>query len=300
MNIHNEITVQAPADELFAFLSDVERVGPCLPGASIEGRDGDDYAGRMKVKVGPINATYQGKLRFVELDKEARRAVMRARADEVNGQGNAEASITTEVEEAGEDSVIRMDTDLQMRGKVAQFGRGAMEKISQRMFEEFARNIERQFDGNGTDAQAGGDEEADEAAPAAAGREGGGDDREAGDETGRRGEGGGGGGPRGGGRRRSRRPAREARAGRRVAGGLRRRCVAGRPRHLRRSDARQGGAGRGGRGARLRLRRPARAAARVAGHGAADGAPAVTDLPDTIAAAREAGLGPVELTEACL
>jgi carbon monoxide dehydrogenase subunit G len=187
MKIHNEISVHAPADELFGFLSDVERVGPCLPGASIEGRDGDDYAGRMKVKVGPINATYQGKLRFVELDKEARRAVMRARADEVNGQGNAEASITTEVEEAGEDSVIRMDTDLQMRGKVAQFGRGAMEKISQRMFEEFARNIERQFDGNGTDAQAGGDEEADEAAPAAAGREGGGDDREAGDETGRRG-----------------------------------------------------------------------------------------------------------------
>jgi len=160
MKIHNEISVHAPADELFGFLSDVERVGPCLPGASIEGRDGDDYAGRMKVKVGPINATYQGKLRFVELDKDKRRAVMRARADEVNGQGNAEASITTEVEEAGEDSVIRMDTDLQMRGKVAQFGRGAMEKISQRMFEEFARNIERQFDGNGADAQAGGDEEA--------------------------------------------------------------------------------------------------------------------------------------------
>ncbi len=168
MKIHNEISVHAPADELFGFLSDVERVGPCLPGASIEGRDGDDYAGRMKVKVGPINATYQGKLRFVELDKDKRRAVMRARADEVNGQGNAEASITTEVEEAGEDSVIRMDTDLQMRGKVAQFGRGAMEKISQRMFEEFARNIERQFDGNGADAQAGGEEARGDEASAAA------------------------------------------------------------------------------------------------------------------------------------
>ena len=100
MRIHNEITLQAPADELFEFLSDVERVGPCLPGATIEGKDGEDYAGRMKVKVGPINATYQGKLRFLELDKDARRAVMRARAEEVNGQGNAEASITTEVEDA--------------------------------------------------------------------------------------------------------------------------------------------------------------------------------------------------------
>jgi uncharacterized protein len=149
MNIHNEITVQAPADELFAFLSDVERVAPCLPGATIEGKDGDDYAGRMKVKVGPINATYAGKMRFVELDQDARRAVMRARADEVNGQGNAEAKITTEVEASGEESVIRMDTDLQMRGKVAQFGRGAMEKISQRMFQEFAKNIEQQFSGDG-------------------------------------------------------------------------------------------------------------------------------------------------------
>src|SRR3712207_6181060 len=146
MRIHNEISLHAPADELFAFLSDVERVGPCVPGASIEGRDGEDYAGSMKVKVGPINATYQGKLRFVELDKEARRAVMRARAEEVNGQGNADASITTEVEDAGDESVIRMDTDLQMRGNVAQFGRGAMEKISQRMFEEFARNIEGRFE----------------------------------------------------------------------------------------------------------------------------------------------------------
>jgi carbon monoxide dehydrogenase subunit G len=152
VKIHNEISLRAPADELFAFLSDVERVGPCLPGATIDGREGDDYTGRMKVKVGPINATYQGKLRFVELDKEARRAVMRARADEVNGQGNAEASITTEVEDTGGESVIRMDTDLQMRGKVAQFGRGAMEKISQRMFEDFARNIEQQFQGNGTAA----------------------------------------------------------------------------------------------------------------------------------------------------
>jgi carbon monoxide dehydrogenase subunit G len=148
VRIHNEITVAAPADELFAFLSDVERVAPCLPGAAVEGRDGDDYAGRMKVKVGPINATYAGKLRFVELDRDARRAVMRARAEEVNGQGNAEAHITTQVEGDGDESTIRMDTDLQMRGKVAQFGRGAMEKISQRMFEQFARNIEQAVAGD--------------------------------------------------------------------------------------------------------------------------------------------------------
>src|SRR5919205_1132076 len=150
MRFQNEIEVAAPPDELFAFVSDVERVAPCLPGAAIEGRDGEDYQGSMKVKVGPITGTYKGRMRFLERDEQARRAVMSARAAEVNGQGNAEAKITTEIDEAGEGtSRIRMDTDLQMRGRVAQFGRGAMEKISQRMFDEFARNLEREMSGGG-------------------------------------------------------------------------------------------------------------------------------------------------------
>ncbi len=148
MRFQNEIEVAAPPDELFAFVSDVERVAPCLPGAAIDGRDGDEYQGTMKVKVGPITGTYKGKMRFVERDEEARRAVMSARAAEVNGQGDAEATITTQIEEAGEGSSrIRMDTDLQIRGRVAQFGRGAMEKISQRMFDEFARNLEQEMTG---------------------------------------------------------------------------------------------------------------------------------------------------------
>jgi carbon monoxide dehydrogenase subunit G len=148
MRFQNEIEVAAPPDELFAFVSDVERVAPCLPGAAIDGRDGDEYQGSMKVKVGPITGTYKGKMRFVERDEDARRAVMSARAAEVNGQGDAEATITTQIEEAGEGSSrIRMDTDLQIRGRVAQFGRGAMEKISQRMFDEFARNLEQEMTG---------------------------------------------------------------------------------------------------------------------------------------------------------
>ena len=164
MRIQNEVKVSAPPDELFEFVSDVERVAPMLPGATIEGRDGDDYAGTMKVKVGPINATYKGKMTFLELDREARRAVMKARADEVSGQGNAEARIVTEVTGSNGGSTIRMDTDLQMRGRVAQFGRGAMEKISQRMFDQFARNIEQQFAGDGGAAAPG--PTADAGAPA--------------------------------------------------------------------------------------------------------------------------------------
>src|SRR4051794_30355666 len=150
MKFSNEIEVAQPPKELFAFLTDVERVAPCLPGASIDGREGDDYTGSMKVKVGPITGTYKGKMRFLEQDEDALRAVMSARAAEVNGQGDAEAKITTKIEEAGDSaSRIVMETDLQMRGRVAQFGRGAMEKISQRMFDEFARNLEREMSGGG-------------------------------------------------------------------------------------------------------------------------------------------------------
>lgn len=155
MRFENEIKVDQPPAQLFAFLTDVERVAPCLPGASIDGRDGDDYTGSMKVKVGPITGTYKGTMRFLEQDEDALRAVMSARAAEVDGQGHAEAKITTRIEGAGDDaSVVRMETDLQMRGRVAQFGRGAMERISQRMFDEFARNLEREMAGGGNAADA--------------------------------------------------------------------------------------------------------------------------------------------------
>src|SRR5215210_5660644 len=170
MRFQNEIEVAAPPDELFAFVSDVERVAPCLPGAAIDGRDGDEYQGSMKVKVGPITGTYKGKLRFVERDEDRRRAVMSARAAEVSGQGDAEATIRTQIEEAdGGASRIRMETDLQIRGRVAQFGRGAMEKISQRMFDEFARNLERELKRDGAPAEAPGSGRTGAAPPPEAG-----------------------------------------------------------------------------------------------------------------------------------
>ena len=116
-------------------------------GASVEGRDGDDWRGAMTMKVGPIKASYRGTLRFLELDSEARRAAMRVRADEASGQGQAEARITSEIEAGDGGSCIRMETDLQVRGKVAQFGRGAMEQVAGRMLERFADNVEQAIRG---------------------------------------------------------------------------------------------------------------------------------------------------------
>ena len=155
MRFSNEISVDAQPDELFEFMSDPEKVVTCLPGASVEGRDGDDWRGAMSMKVGPIKASYKGTLRFLELDSDARRAVMRARADEASGQGQAEAKITSEVEARDGASCLRMETDLQIRGKVAQFGRGAMEQLAGKMLERFAANVEEAIGGGEAPAEDG-------------------------------------------------------------------------------------------------------------------------------------------------
>ena len=143
MKIQNEIEVAAPPDELFDVLADVERVAPLLPGANLEGKNDDDtYAGTVKVKVGPITASYRGTLRFLELDHDDHRAVMAASADETKGQGNLEARITASVTGSDSQSVLSLDTDLDVRGKAAQFGRGALGNVSQRVLQQFARNLE--------------------------------------------------------------------------------------------------------------------------------------------------------------
>ena len=144
MKIQNEIEIAAPPDELFEILSNPERVAPCMPGASLEGKDDDSYEGTVKLKVGPITASYQGTLHFVELDRENRRAVMRASGQETSGQGNAEATITASVSGSDSQSVLSMETDMEVRGKAAQFGRGALGNVSQKILQQFARNLESQ------------------------------------------------------------------------------------------------------------------------------------------------------------
>ncbi len=142
MKIQNEIEVAAPPEELFGVLSDVERVAPLLPGATLEGKDGDAYTGAVRLKIGPITASYKGRLRFLELDEESHRAVMEASAQETNGQGNAQATITASVSGSDSQSVLSLDTDLEVRGKAAQFGRGVLGNVSQRILDQFAHNLE--------------------------------------------------------------------------------------------------------------------------------------------------------------
>jgi carbon monoxide dehydrogenase subunit G len=139
--LDNEITLNAAPDEVFALINDVERVVTCLPGAALTGRDGDAYTGGVTVKVGPISAAYTGTVRFLEVDPERRHLRLAGRGADAHGNGDAEAEVTLTVEEAPGGSVLRLKTDLLIRGKLVQFGKGAIVAVSDRLLRQFATNL---------------------------------------------------------------------------------------------------------------------------------------------------------------
>ena len=138
MKLENEFTVPAPIDRAWPVLLDVERIAPCLPGATIEGGDGDTYRGTMAIKIGPITSKYAGTVRIQEADEAAHRAVMRAQARDARGQGTAAATITSTLERVAEGTRVRVETDMRVTGPAAQFGRGVMQDVSAKLMGRFA------------------------------------------------------------------------------------------------------------------------------------------------------------------
>ncbi|QVQ54511.1 SRPBCC family protein [Spiractinospora alimapuensis] len=141
MQLTNAITVDASPDEVFALINDVERVVSCVPGASLRERDGDTYEGDVTVKVGPITAAYSGTIRFIEVDTAARTLRAQGRGADTHGNGDAEVEIGLSVEADGAGSVLRIDADLVIRGKIAQFGKGAISMVTDRLLKQFGRNL---------------------------------------------------------------------------------------------------------------------------------------------------------------
>ncbi len=142
MELTNEFEVAVPVEEAWAVLTDVERIAPCMPGAELQEVEGDEYRGIVKVKVGPITASYKGAARFEELDVTAHRAVLKAEGRETRGQGNASATITAAMEPSGEGTKVKVSTDLAITGKVAQFGRGVLADVSGKLLGQFVHNLE--------------------------------------------------------------------------------------------------------------------------------------------------------------
>jgi carbon monoxide dehydrogenase subunit G len=138
MKLENRFTVPVPVDEAWKVLLDVERIAPCMPGATLTRVDGDDFEGTVKVKVGPINLTYGGKASFVSKDDATHTAVIDGSGKETRGTGTAKALITCRLVDRGASTDVEVDTDLNVTGKPAQFGRGVLADVSAKLVDQFA------------------------------------------------------------------------------------------------------------------------------------------------------------------
>jgi uncharacterized protein len=147
VKLENQFTVPASIDEAWAFLLDVPRVAPCLPGATVEEGGGDDgeYQGAMKIKIGPITASYKGTVKIQEADEAAHTVAMRAQAKDARGQGTAAATITSSMEEVADGTKITVVTDMRVTGPAAQFGRGVMQDVSAKLMTRFADCLAQQM-----------------------------------------------------------------------------------------------------------------------------------------------------------
>jgi carbon monoxide dehydrogenase subunit G len=160
MEMDHSFTVPVSPDQAWDVLLDVEKIAPCMPGATVDEFDGEVVNGRIKVKVGPVSLTYRGTAKFTERDAGAKHIVLEASGKETRGAGTASATVraSLEPESAGQATTVSMHTTMNVTGRPAQFGRGVMVEVGSKLVEQFAQNL-RQYIASGGAA-------ADSAAPA--------------------------------------------------------------------------------------------------------------------------------------
>jgi carbon monoxide dehydrogenase subunit G len=157
LRFENSFDVDAPIEEVWEAVLDVERVAPTVPGAEVLEQTGENaYKVAIRIKVGPMSMTYRGEVEIVERDAAAHRAVMRARAKESRGQGTANADVTMVLDGANGRTAATVTTEVELSGKVATMGQGVLQDVSGRLVATFAQNLAAML------------ERADEPTPAAA------------------------------------------------------------------------------------------------------------------------------------
>jgi carbon monoxide dehydrogenase subunit G len=172
MDLNHEFTVHKPIDEAWVVLTDVEKIAPCLPGAQLQEiahEDGiEKYRGIVKVKLGAIQSQFKGEAHFIEKDDENHKAVLKAAGRDTGGRGNAAATITAILEPVSESVTnCRVLTDLSITGKVANFGRGVLADVSDKLLAQFSDNLNTLLDQEAPPEAAASDVVADPASAAA-------------------------------------------------------------------------------------------------------------------------------------
>jgi carbon monoxide dehydrogenase subunit G len=146
MKLNNEFVVKAPVEETWKALLDLQRTASCLPGAEVEpGATEGEFNGKMKVKLGAVTTAYTGSGVLREVDEDEHTAVIEVRGREQRGQGTVSATITNIVTAVPEGSHVSMETDLNITGRQAQFGRGIMKDVADSMLKLFASNLEKEL-----------------------------------------------------------------------------------------------------------------------------------------------------------
>jgi carbon monoxide dehydrogenase subunit G len=154
MELDHSFTVPVPPDRAWEVLLDVERIAPCMPGATVEEFDGEVVTGRIKVKVGPVSLTYRGTAKFTERDPGTRAVVVDASGKETRGAGTASAAIRASLVPSGEGTEVSIHTTMNVTGRPAQFGRGVIAEVGGKLVEKFAENLAQMISDGGVGADA--------------------------------------------------------------------------------------------------------------------------------------------------
>lgn len=145
MELEHHFEVPAAKQEAWRTFNDLNEVVPCFPGASLDQVDGEEFTGAVKVKLGPISLTYKGSGRFLERDEAAGRIVLEASGKDRRGNGNAGATVTALLREGGEGTIVDVTTQMDIGGKPAQFGRGMIQSVSDKMLNKFLACIRQKM-----------------------------------------------------------------------------------------------------------------------------------------------------------
>lgn len=155
MRLDHEFSVPAPVDEVWKAVLDPERVAPCMPGATLNSVEGDTFKGTVKVKLGPVSLLYKGSGEFIEKDEQSRKLVMKASGKDARGAGTAAATITVTLTAQGETTKGTVESDVNVTGRPAQFGRGMISEVGGKLLDTFATNLAAELTDAGTDTTPG-------------------------------------------------------------------------------------------------------------------------------------------------
>jgi carbon monoxide dehydrogenase subunit G len=141
MELEHEFTVPVPVDQAWPVLLDVERIAPCMPGATLDSVDGDEFTGRLKVKLGAMTITYRGSARIASRDETTHTVSIEGTGKEARGSGTASATVQAQLHDEGEQTRVTVHTKLNVTGRPAQFGRNILSEVGGKLVGRFADNL---------------------------------------------------------------------------------------------------------------------------------------------------------------